>query len=448
MASSDPYGTLRASKRLAKNEVSKQTNNNSQEEEEVGDDDVFLDLPAPQPSINSRTLPANPGTGSQQQRKTMPVDYRGVPGLEKTKGGNDANSDLAITNELLQLLDDLQNKKYAAKEVELLFDNWRRKAAFAEEGNKKNNNTSSKEDLESLKEKVRRHKATSALMKFFKSSNNNNTTSSSSNDNPPAVEASNIKHTKNTRTFRKPSLEEVKPKPTPLPMPGNETIIEGICLVSRYLEWVLIKFFCFLGEITIFDENEMSVVALPNTPEKCRVSPREGVSTQILPLSRLSMSSSNHSSANSPPDPNPKETSPNATPLSRPVAEVQPFSPDSLMSSSTEERSKTSPVREKFDKIRRSLTEPLIQYFHDLQSSPDNEEPEVLNTPKSVTAPTSSKIPIEESKIRSRSLFKEDENETETEPNNEDINNAKDENEHNYCAPQTKPLAPPIVTDM
>ena len=44
-------------------------------------------------------------------------------------------------------------------------------------------------------------------------------------------------------------------------------------------------------------------------------------------------------------------------------------------------------LRDKLDKIRRSLTEPLIQYFHDLQSSTDSDEPEILNTPKSIAPP-------------------------------------------------------------
>ena len=51
-------------------------------------------------------------------------------------------------------------------------------------------------------------------------------------------------------------------------------------------------------------------------------------------------------------------------------------------------RVKTSPVRDKLDKIRRSLTEPLIQYFHDLQSSTDSDEPEILHTPKSIVPPS------------------------------------------------------------
>ena len=71
------------------------------------------------------------------------------------------------------------------------------------------------------------------------------------------------------------------------------------------------------------------------------------------------------------------------------MAEVPPFSSESTSENKPVEiRAKHSPVRDKLDKIRRSLTEPLIQYFHDLQSSPEEEEEsEVLNTPKSVVPP-------------------------------------------------------------
>ena len=66
-------------------------------------------------------------------------------------------------------------------------------------------------------------------------------------------------------------------------------------------------------------------------------------------------------------------------------------------------RSKTSPVREKLDKIRRSLTEPIIQYLQDLHSSTDSEEPEVLNTPKSVASE------VQKSKnFKAKNLFSEE----------------------------------------
>ena len=93
------------------------------------------------------------------------------------------------------------------------------------------------------------------------------------------------------------------------------------------------------------------------------------------------------------------------------MAEVPPFSSESNSENKHEKveiRAKHSPVRDKLDKIRRSLTEPLIQYFHDLQSSPDEEESEVLNTPKSIVPPNSNtKIDISTTKPKSRNLFSE-----------------------------------------
>ena len=134
----------------------------------------------------------------------------------------------------------------------------------------------------------------------------------------------------------------------------------------------------------------------------------EGISTQILPLSRLSLSSNSSPPNNSGTlSNNNKSDQTTPTTSSRPVAEVPPFSESS--EKPVEIRAKHSPVRDKLDKIRRSLTEPLIQYFHDLQSStPDEEESEVLNTPKSVVPPnTNSDITNNTTKPKSRNLFSE-----------------------------------------
>jgi len=60
-----------------------------------------------------------------------------------------------------------------------------------------------------------------------------------------------------------------------------------------------------------------------------------------------------------------------------------------------------SPVKERLQKMRRSITEPLMQYFHDMHmTSPDTEEPDVLNTPKSVLV-----SPEEGERRLSRRLF-------------------------------------------
>ena len=74
-------------------------------------------------------------------------------------------------------------------------------------------------------------------------------------------------------------------------------------------------------------------------------------------------------------------------------------------------RSKTSPVREKLDKIRRSLTEPIIQYLQDLHSSTDSEEPEVLNTPKSVASEAA-----KSKNFKAKSLFSDEPSEVKTKP--------------------------------
>ena len=169
---------------------------------------------------------------------------------------------------------------------------------------------------------------------------------------------------------------------------------------------LIIIFKNFSGEITIINDADLSLVELPNTPQKQpQESPVEGISTQILPLARLSLSSSNSSPPNNNNNINNKQEQ--TTPTGRPVAEVPPFSSAENVEKPVEIRSKNSPVRDKLDKIRRSLTEPLIQYFHDLQSTPDEEESEVLNTPKSVIPPAITNVEFTNNKPKSRSLFNE-----------------------------------------
>jgi len=67
---------------------------------------------------------------------------------------------------------------------------------------------------------------------------------------------------------------------------------------------------------------------------------------------------------------------------------------------SVDEQNK-SPVKEKLQKMRRSITEPLMQYFHDMtMTSPELEEPDILNTPKSLLPTTE-----DNSRRLSRKLF-------------------------------------------
>jgi len=63
------------------------------------------------------------------------------------------------------------------------------------------------------------------------------------------------------------------------------------------------------------------------------------------------------------------------------------------------------------EKFKKSpLTEPLIYYFHELNAGSDMEEPEILNTPKSVAPPndslnSSNKSQLCNEKKSSKNLF-------------------------------------------
>ena len=170
-------------------------------------------------------------------------------------------------------------------------------------------------------------------------------------------------------------------------------------------------------EKAALDESELSVVALPPTPLKTEKT--NSTSSQILPLARLSSSTL----------PRPATTTSHSnlaqqvlTRNTRPVAEVSPFSPhspqtglddtedgyqivpnNSMMDQShltptatshtpnntlvasqerpaapvilrqrsvdlenNNDKPSVSPVKEKLQKMRRSITEPLMQYFHDI----------------------------------------------------------------------------------
>ena len=188
----DPYGTMRASKRIggriidAKNIVedeSSPTNRASKNESVLEyDDDVFappnlvgnkaislsLSTIPNDPSDPFGTLRANKAINNRVLRRSaekafmeeemklkepLPmavisnkekhlIDYRGIPATNPDNGVFGLNStimneDLVITDELLQLLEDFKTKSYSMKEMEMLFENWRRKAAIYESGNDK-----------------------------------------------------------------------------------------------------------------------------------------------------------------------------------------------------------------------------------------------------------------------------------------------------------------------
>ena len=226
----DPFGTLRASKKISPSP-------------EDSDDEVFI---------------TNDKFGTLKANKMM-QDYRETP----SSGQNNNSEELAITDEFLKLLDDLQSKNYSAKEMESLFENWKRKADL------KVNNT---------KDKTKKQRTTNLILKLFK---NHGLTHSQSDPY--------IKATKDTKTYRKPSKPEMVEKPEefqdvqdlgPMPIMENQSIIEG--------------------EITIINAEDLELMEQNQDQSKksSQESSNEGISTQILPLSRLSLSSNG-----SPPEP-------------------------------------------------------------------------------------------------------------------------------------------------
>ena len=66
------------------------------------------------------------------------IDYRRIPANNQDSSGtvgatsSGISEDLIITDELLQLLEDFKTNSYSMKEMEMLFENWRRKAAIYE----------------------------------------------------------------------------------------------------------------------------------------------------------------------------------------------------------------------------------------------------------------------------------------------------------------------------
>ena len=119
----DPFGTMRAAARLLKDdEYSDEVFLPSEESDASNvrkskDDDPFGTLRA---NRAIRMLNEKRSVVSQQQ-----MDYRGD--LQKASG---YENELAVTNELLCLLEDFKNKSYSVKEMEVMFDKWRRKAAI------------------------------------------------------------------------------------------------------------------------------------------------------------------------------------------------------------------------------------------------------------------------------------------------------------------------------
>ena len=133
----DPFGTMRAARA---NSVPKSFSS------ENSNDDVFV-----------------PETKEKCNRN----DYRGV----KEESVN-SNNNLAVTNELLDLLEDFKKKSYSVKEMEIMFENWRRKASLPENLLKENTNCDKKAKNDSL---IKAAKSAYSLLKMFKSSQTGDT---------------------------------------------------------------------------------------------------------------------------------------------------------------------------------------------------------------------------------------------------------------------------------
>ena len=142
----DPYGTMRALKKLATPPLAVDTVLNSTyngqkgtkenfetdvDLDELGDDDVFVTGNGNPDKFG--TFKANKAINSNLQQENR-MDYRETKGAKSdnngsgTNGNNQASEELAITDEFLKLLEDFQSKNYSTKEMEMLFENWKRKA--------------------------------------------------------------------------------------------------------------------------------------------------------------------------------------------------------------------------------------------------------------------------------------------------------------------------------
>merc|ERR1712243_306016 len=116
--------------------------------------------------------------GGEVKEATSRTDYRGLPG---EAGGEEDN--LAVTEELLELLEDFKQKSYTVKEMEILFENWRRKAAIPE---------NLEDGSKTAKDSKTGARSTYSFLKIFRSSLSSET-------------SNKIKRTSSTRKFLKPS---------------------------------------------------------------------------------------------------------------------------------------------------------------------------------------------------------------------------------------------------
>ena len=199
----DPFGTMRASQR-------RQKSKSQADKDDDCNDDVFL------PNLNNNNFGEDP-FGTLRANKAMNnnkkdvVDYRDNKSLPVGNGSNGFEEELAITNELLNLLDDFRTKNYTVKKMELMFDHWRRKASIYEISEK-----SKSKDFEDVREKLKKYTSNSAFVKLFRNSSSKSESKSSDQKHEQSskealINSPNFDHTHGV----------------PVPKIANESIIEG-----------------------------------------------------------------------------------------------------------------------------------------------------------------------------------------------------------------------------
>lgn len=138
----DPFGTLRASKSLTKvvaanKKVENFCRESNLESADDDDDDVFHSetTTRPMPNLDNNdkfgTLrAANRAVNRPHPSPTSAMDdYRSTT-LPRTQPSGDqlTRDEVRLADELLKILDEFQKKSYSAKEMEEIFENWRKRA--------------------------------------------------------------------------------------------------------------------------------------------------------------------------------------------------------------------------------------------------------------------------------------------------------------------------------
>ena len=137
----DPFGTLRASKNLTKVAAAVKVENlvrePSLESADDDDDDVFHKETVTRPVLNldnndrfGTLRAANRVVNRPHPSPTSAMDdYRSTT-LPRTQPSGDqlTRDEVRLADELLKILDEFQKKSYSAKEMEEIFENWRKRA--------------------------------------------------------------------------------------------------------------------------------------------------------------------------------------------------------------------------------------------------------------------------------------------------------------------------------